>query len=385
MRPNAMLYIQSDWNETLRAAEGSAWVTYKPIGHRGEHGTIVCSSDHGLSPPEGFTSDFSNKSNSIKVTHHKSNLTTVFTSPAKQFTSVHLSDISSIDASAGGLGVSASGSELHVWDANTGIIRRKLEGHVGEVYTCGLFPSGLVVLSGGSDMRLKIWSAETGQCAATLTAHTAAITDTAVVDRGRNVISVSKDGSARLWDCGSSSCLGVIYTDADIINSCSISSAPTALTIPQTTQQISEREVGTEDKILALGAENGFLSVIAIHSRQKIHQIDLKSAVNRVMFIGDNLVAGCQNGALYQYDVRALQQPVMTCEDSASAVTSLACTASSEPLVGRADGSVTRYHTSDVMRTAYTGSDNDRISSLCVANSNLYAAARDGIIRKYVV
>ena len=52
-------------------------------------------------------------------------------------------------------------------------LQRELEGHYGDVYTCRFFPSGIVVLSGGSDMQLKIWSAETGQCATTLLGHTA--------------------------------------------------------------------------------------------------------------------------------------------------------------------------------------------------------------------
>ena len=52
-------------------------------------------------------------------------------------------------------------------------LQRELEGHYGDVYTCKFFPSGIVVLSGGSDMQLKIWSAETGQCATTLLGHTA--------------------------------------------------------------------------------------------------------------------------------------------------------------------------------------------------------------------
>ncbi len=53
--------------------------------------------------------------------------------------------------------------------------QRELEGHLGDVYTCRFFPSGLVVLSGGADMQLKIWSAESGQCAATLMGHTGGI------------------------------------------------------------------------------------------------------------------------------------------------------------------------------------------------------------------
>lgn len=53
------------------------------------------------------------------------------------------------------------------------IFQRTLEGHVSEVTHCRFFPSGMVVLSGGVDMRLKIWSVEDGSCPVTLTGHEA--------------------------------------------------------------------------------------------------------------------------------------------------------------------------------------------------------------------
>ena len=93
---------------------------------------------------------------------------------------------------SGGLGVSSSvDGNLWIWDTDTGetrvsgcglflgynlYVQRILEGHVGDVDMCRFFPSGIVVLSGGSDLRLKIWSAQTGGCARTLMGHT----------RGRN-------------------------------------------------------------------------------------------------------------------------------------------------------------------------------------------------------
>ena len=51
-----------------------------------------------------------------------------------------------------GRGVSAGDDGFLVWETNTGLIRRKLEGHVGDVYSAQLFPSGIVVLSCGADM-----------------------------------------------------------------------------------------------------------------------------------------------------------------------------------------------------------------------------------------
>ena len=72
------------------------------------------------------------------------------------------------------------------------------------MYSCRFFPSGVVVLSGGADLKLKIWSIQDGSCARTLTGHKrgkterlvvfkfiqfhTVINDTAIVERGRNII-----------------------------------------------------------------------------------------------------------------------------------------------------------------------------------------------------
>jgi len=53
------------------------------------------------------------------------------------------------------------------------MFQRELQGHAGDVYSCRLFPSGIVVLSAGADMQIKIWSAETGKEAATIIGHRA--------------------------------------------------------------------------------------------------------------------------------------------------------------------------------------------------------------------
>ena len=71
-------------------------------------------------------------------------------------------------------------------------MKRSLEGHLGDVYTCRLFPSGVVVLSSGADMRIKIWSAEDGSCPRTLVGHQGPVTSTAIVDKGMNIVSGSK-------------------------------------------------------------------------------------------------------------------------------------------------------------------------------------------------
>ncbi|CAH8644322.1 unnamed protein product [Dicrocoelium dendriticum] len=134
---------------------------------------------------------------------------------------VHRAHLSCMDIGPGGdLGLSSSSEKsVYLWETGTGEIRRKLEGHVGEVYSCRFFPSGLTALTAGADMQLKIWCLLTGTCAATLApgiagavtgtsslgksepgGHRSGILDTGIIYRGRNVISIDRLGWMRLWD-----------------------------------------------------------------------------------------------------------------------------------------------------------------------------------------
>ena len=81
--------------------------------------------------------------------------------------------VTNVDVSSGGLGVATTSdnSNIAVWETDTGALRRYLSGHLGEVYSARLFPSGVVVLSTGADMTIQIWNAGTGTCPVSLTGH----------------------------------------------------------------------------------------------------------------------------------------------------------------------------------------------------------------------
>lgn len=109
-------------------------------------------------------------------------ISALFIAPIQKFT-LHYNNknkkpqpVYSIDVADNGLGVSASADgSLLVWLTQTGEIRvyimnldnltllsdlvsslkRVLEGHISDINICRFFPSGIVVLSGGSDLRIK--------------------------------------------------------------------------------------------------------------------------------------------------------------------------------------------------------------------------------------
>ncbi|XP_037079471.1 proteasomal ATPase-associated factor 1-like, partial [Pollicipes pollicipes] len=191
--------------------------------------------------------------------------------PAAELRGLHDKAVTGIDATPNGLGLSCSADEtLRIWETDGGTVRRQLEGHLGEVYTCRFFPSGVVALSGGVDMQLKIWSAESGRCAATLRGHTAAVQHTAIVDRGRNVLSVSRDGRCKLWDVGEQRCLADLCCLDSPVNCVALGDLPDGVERGVRTEPPDEREVGTEGRLVALGAEDGSVRLLHAHSRHLV-------------------------------------------------------------------------------------------------------------------
>ncbi|XP_040433636.1 proteasomal ATPase-associated factor 1 isoform X2 [Cygnus olor] len=96
----------------------------------------------------------------------------------------------------------------------------------------------------------------------------AGILDTAVVDRGRNVLSCSRDGTARLWDCGKSACLAVVADCGSPVNGIAVGAADNSVNLGAPEKTPSEREIGTEGKILLLAREDKKLQGVGLQSRQ---------------------------------------------------------------------------------------------------------------------
>ncbi|ELU04701.1 hypothetical protein CAPTEDRAFT_111827 [Capitella teleta] len=395
-RENSRLILQSDWQDALREAEGTAWITYKKPGESTSiHGELTC---HGLSvdqtpyitPSQGFAVDkvlkVSLLGHRISVSYEDAvtKCSCHFQAPSDVFMNIHQTSVLSMDVSRGGLGVSSdSRGNLSLWTSDNGDVRRRLEGHCGDVYSCRFFPSGLVVLSGGADSQLKVWSAETGKCAVTLTGHQAGIMDTTIVDKGRNVLSASRDGSAKLWDVGQSQCLTTFKEVGGIINSCALDVVTQEIALGKGAGEHSEREVATEGKMLLLGIETGSLQGFGLYSREKIFDLNCHSAVNCCCFVSDNLVCcGTQDGCLYLLDLRNTETPLQVIKESRSAILSLQpCGAG--VFVGTGDGSCFLMTGAFQTDLELTGSDCDPIYSIAADGSYIYSACRDKTIRRY--
>ncbi|XP_064414084.1 proteasomal ATPase-associated factor 1 isoform X2 [Latimeria chalumnae] len=386
----ARLFIQSDWVHALRKNEGEAWVSCKIPGKPTLYGSLKC---QGVSPDgmpevvasEGFVVNEVAKK-SIHISCPEGNASSKFLAPYTTFARIHEKGITCVDISCGGgLGVSTSSDgTMKIWQTTNGETRRELVGHICDVNCCRFFPSGLVVLSGGMDTQVKIWSAQDGSCPVTLKGHRGGILDTAIVDRGRNVVSCSRDGTARLWDCGKSVCLGVIADCGSAINGVAVGVSDNTINLGSPEKIPSDREVGTEGKLLLLAREDKKLQAVGLQSRQPIFLFDGSDAFNCCTFLSSiHILAGTHDGNIYKLDVRNTKAPVQTFHRSGAPVFSL-MPCRDGFIACQADGSFIIQQDLDHV-IELTGPDCDTVYKAVVLEKSAYTCCRDGIVRKYLL
>ncbi|XP_029457974.1 proteasomal ATPase-associated factor 1 isoform X2 [Rhinatrema bivittatum] len=310
-----------------------------------------------------------------------------FLAPYTTFSRIHEKSITCLDiSSGGGLGVSTStDGMMKIWQATNGETRRILEGHIYDVNCCKFFPSGLVVLSGGMDAQVKIWSAEDASCPVTLKGHKGGILDVAVVERGRNVISGSRDGTARLWDCGKSACLAVVADCGSPVNGIALDVVDSTVDLGSPDDTPSNREIGTEGKMLLLAREDKKLQGVSLRSRQPVFLFSGSDAFNCCTFLSSiHILAGCQDGNIYQLDVRNTETPVHITRRSGAPVLSLVPCREGY-IASQGDGScfIIQQDLDHVIEL--TEPDSDPVYKVASWEKLVYTCCRDGIIRKYLL
>ncbi|KAE8627997.1 hypothetical protein XENTR_v10007255, partial [Xenopus tropicalis] len=208
--------------------------------------------------------------NRIPVSCPGENISSTFLSPYASFSHIHGKNVSYLDISSGGdLGVSSSTDQtFKVWETHNTEVKSVLEGHTRDVFSCKFFPSGQEVLSGGLDSLVKVWSVNDGSCLATMKGHRGSILDIAVVADGQNVISSGQDGTARLWDSAQGACIAVVDDSYSPINAIAVAEVGNAVNLGSPKETPSNREVGTEGKLVVLAREDKSLEGVSLHSRQ---------------------------------------------------------------------------------------------------------------------
>jgi WD40 repeat protein len=100
-----------------------------------------------------------------------------------------------------------------VWDLETGLALRSLEGHSGTVNGVALTPDGKRAVSASHDHTLKVWDLETGLALRTLEGHDGPVRDVAVTRDGRRAISASEGKTLKLWNLQEGNVIATFYCD----------------------------------------------------------------------------------------------------------------------------------------------------------------------------
>jgi WD40 repeat protein len=87
-----------------------------------------------------------------------------------------------------------------VWDADTGRVLLRLEGHAAAT-TCGRYSAdGRRIVTGSEDRTARLWDAATGKELRVLRGHEDVLRSVAFSPDGRYVLTTAEDRTARLWD-----------------------------------------------------------------------------------------------------------------------------------------------------------------------------------------
>ena len=167
----------------------------------------------------------------------------------------------------------------------------------------------------------------------------------------------------------------------DEANCCSLAEDP-SLTVPAPAASLPEGEVGTAGKVLAVGGENGSLSLVDLAGRTVISRAVLGSAVNSCHLAEGRVVAGLQDGRTVEYGGGDLTRVKGEWHDSTSPVLCTRGVAGGWVVVARQDGTVTVYRPAGA-RVELTGPDTEPVYSVASDQDWLYTGCRDGSVRKY--
>jgi GTPase SAR1 family protein len=102
------------------------------------------------------------------------------------------------------LAIPSYDNRIHLWDIDTGQVRRVLKGHREIVFDVAWSPDGQTLASGAKDGSCKLWNVETGALRQTFVDDLlSSVGRVAWSPTERVVASGSNDGVIRLWDCKS--------------------------------------------------------------------------------------------------------------------------------------------------------------------------------------
>jgi WD40 repeat protein len=106
-------------------------------------------------------------------------------------------------AAEGNLALAGGENVIHLFDAKTGKLQRKLEGHTAWVTAAVFSADGKRVVSASDDGSVRLWETATGKQVQVFKGHASYVKSVAISANGAQVLSGGSDLTVRLWDAAS--------------------------------------------------------------------------------------------------------------------------------------------------------------------------------------
>ena len=139
--------------------------------------------------------------------------------------------------------------------------------------------------------------------------------------------------------------------------------------------------------MLAVGGEDGSVSVLNVATRKIISSHNVGSPVNTVAWAGDKaLYVGCDNGSVLRLTRDTMTMTSWRQESSSPVLCLRYHDQLARIIVSRQDGSVTCHSdlSGDNSVLSLTGADLEPVYSVCVSdNGDVHTGSRDGRVRRY--
>jgi WD40 repeat protein len=106
--------------------------------------------------------------------------------------------------------VTANDRMMLLWDAQSGRVIRRFEGHGAQVYDATFSPDGKRIVTASADNTARIWNAATGETMAVLSGHSDSVLRAAFSSQGDRIVTASIDETVRVWDAEARTTIAVL-------------------------------------------------------------------------------------------------------------------------------------------------------------------------------